>query len=156
MKVAIYSRVSTKDQNVRQQSLDIRRWCYAQGWDVVKAVLDKESGTLPLRKRKNFRKLLTKPNKQYEAIVVQNLDRLTRNWEDEYYIEEQFSNGELKLISKGDKIDLKTASGRAMFRMKMIMSCFMPEDMRERQAIGIARAKKEGKFRGPGKKSKVN
>jgi hypothetical protein len=42
-------------------------------------------------------------------------------------------------------MDLSTASGRLMFRMKMAVSCYMPEDMRE--VAGIERAKKEGKYR---------
>jgi DNA invertase Pin-like site-specific DNA recombinase len=54
-----------------------------------------------------------------------------------------------------DEINLSNASGRAMFRMKMIMNCYMPEDMREKQVIGIDRAKREGKFKGR-KKGSVN
>ena len=40
-----------------------------------------------------------------------------------------------------------------MFRIKMAIGCYMPEDMREKQKIGIARAKAEGKYKG-GKKGR--
>lgn len=155
MKVAIYSRVSTVDQNVRQQSIYLRQWCGSQKHEVVKSVLDTESGTLPLRSRPKFRKLLN-PKKKYQAIVVYNLDRLTRNWYDENFLEQMFFDNwsELQLISTCEPIDLSTATGRMMFRMKMVVSCFMPEDMREKQMIGIARAKKQGKFQGRKKGSK--
>ena len=45
-----------------------------------------------------------------------------------------------------------------MFRIKMAVNCHMPEDMLEKQAIGIARAKKEGKYKGGkvGRKWKKN
>jgi len=41
-----------------------------------------------------------------------------------------------------------------MFRVKMAVSCYMPEDMREKQRIGIARAKAEGKYKGRQKGAK--
>jgi len=155
MNVAIYSRVSSIDQNVQQQSKYLRNWCKSQGYTVVESVLDTESGTLPLRHRKKFRKLLNPKNK-YRAIVVYNLDRLTRNWYDENFIEQMFFDNwsDLQLISTCEPIDLSTASGRMMFRMKLVVSCFMPEDMKEKQKIGISRAKKEGKYKGRKKGSK--
>ena len=38
-----------------------------------------------------------------------------------------------------------------MFRIKMAVGCYMPEDMREKQIIGIERAKLEGKYKGGSK-----
>jgi DNA invertase Pin-like site-specific DNA recombinase len=38
----------------------------------------------------------------------------------------------------------------------MVMACFMPEQLRERQRVGIERAKKEGKMRGGKKGRKWN
>ncbi len=35
-----------------------------------------------------------------------------------------------------------------MFRIKMAVQCYMPEDMFEKQKVGIERAKAEGKFKG--------
>ena len=96
-------------------------------------------------------KLLSKEyNFEYDAVLVYNLDRLTRNWDDVTMIERFFREnwGSDKLISCSDSIDLSNASGRLMFRIKMATNCYMPEDMREKQRIGIERAKKQGKFKG--------
>lgn len=117
--------------------------------------MDLESGRLPLTERKKFRKLLIE-EPEYEAIVIYNIDRLTRNWDDVTYIERFFRDNweRCKLISTSDSIDLSNASGRMMFRIKMAVCCFMPEDMREKQQIGINRARLEGKYKG-GKKGRV-
>jgi len=156
MKIAVYCRVSTEDQNVSQQAEYLKEWCKKQGHEITKEVKDEESGTLPLTERKHFLKLLEKSKHGlFDAIVIYNLDRLTRNWDDVTFIEKHFRDNwdKCMLISISDTIDLKNASGRMMFRIKMAVQCYMPEDMREKQTIGIERAKREGKYKG-GKKGR--
>jgi len=156
MNIAIYCRVSTEDQNVAQQVNYVKEWCNRKGYNTSKTVKDEESGRLPLTKRKRFLKLLESVRQgKYDAIVIYNLDRLTRNWDDVTMIEKVFRENwvKTKLISTSDEINLDNASGRIMFRIKMAINCYMPEDMREKQKIGIERARKEGKYKG-GKKGR--
>jgi len=150
--VATYARVSTQDQDVYQQSRYIRDWCTKKGYNVVWSVLDQESGTIPLRKRKRFLRLIN--SNKVDTIVIYNLDRLSRNWEDQIFLEKLVSNQTKNIISTSDDINLNTASGRLSFRIMMAISCHMPEAMKERQKIGIARAKKQGKYQGRKKGSK--
>jgi DNA invertase Pin-like site-specific DNA recombinase len=155
LRVVLYARVSTDDQNVRQQLDFINVWCVKQGFVVVRWVCDEESGTLPLVVRKKFNRLLSDFS-GFDGVVVYNLDRLTRNWDDVVFIERFFRDNweRCKLISTSDSVDLSNASGRMMFRIKMAVCCFMPEDMREKQRIGIDRARLEGKYVG-GKKGRT-
>ena len=146
MKVAIYCRVSTKEQNVKQQVKKCKEYAKRNGWEILKVIKDEESGRKELLERKEFKKLLDTLDR-YDAVLVYNIDRLTRNWGDQAKLEEYFKEG-CQLLSMSEPIDLQTASGRLMFRMKMAVSCYMPEDMREKQRIGIERAKKEGKYKG--------
>ena len=100
--------------------------------------------------RKKFLKLLkeTKENK-YDIVLIFNLDRLTRNYYESIEIEKHFRYlNNCKLISISEDINLNTATGRIMFRMKMALSCFFVEDMFEKQKVGIERAKDEGKYTG--------
>ena len=116
--------------------------------------MDEESGRKPLLERKKFLKLIeSSKNSKAEGLVIYNLDRLTRNWDDVTLIESHFRLNwdRYKLISTSDNIDLSNASGRLMFRLKMAVSCYMPEDMREKQKIGIERARAEGKYKGGSK-----
>ena len=149
--VGLYARVSTDDQNVKQQMDYLKEWASKNGYCVVRVVMDTESGRTPLTQRRRFLRLLDESKTgSMDLIAVVNLDRLTRNWEDVVLIEKHFREhwNVCKLVSCGDSVDLGNASGRLMFRMKMALCCFMPEDMREKQEIGIARARKEGKYRG--------
>lgn len=148
--VIVYCRVSTDDQNVRQQVNYTKEWFLKAGYEVVRVVSDKESGRLPLIERKRFNKVLKDCLALGCSLGIYNLDRLTRNWDDVTLIEKHFrENWEVsKLISTSDPIDLSNASGRLMFRIRMATSCFMPEDMFEKQRIGIERAKAQGKYKG--------
>ena len=148
--IAIYCRVSTDDQNVEQQAKYLKEWFTKQGYEISRIVKDTESGRLPLTERKRFLKLLKTSLEKGESIGIFNLDRLTRNWDDVTLIEKHFRENwdRSKLIATSDTIDLANASGRFNFRVRMALACYMPEDMREKQKIGIERAKKEGKYTG--------
>jgi len=152
MKVALYSRVSTGHQNVQQQLDMLKKYAKSQEWEIIHVVKDQESGKIPLLERKKFKALLDNLE-PYDAVLVYKLDRLTRNWADEPALERAFSNG-CTLFSMDGAIDLKSADGRVMFRMRMAMACWEPELMRERQKVGIARARADGKFKG-GKKGRT-
>jgi DNA invertase Pin-like site-specific DNA recombinase len=148
MRVDLYARVSTQEQNVEQQILHLRKWAILKGFQISSETYDKQSGTVDLRERKSFLNLLNHP--KGDAMLVYNLDRLTRNWDSVTFLEKHFRNNweNYKLISTKDTINLITPNGRLMFRIQLAVNCAMPEDMLEKQRIGIDRALKEGKFKG--------
>lgn len=154
MKVDLYARVSTDEQDVDQQMIHLRKWAVEHKHIITSETFDKQSGKIPLEEREQFLKLLNNP--RGDALVVFNLDRLTRNWDSVTFIEKHFRENwnNYKLISTKDEINLESANGRLMFRIKLAINCHMPEDMLEKQALGIARAKAEGKFRGRQKGAK--
>ncbi len=155
----VYARVSSIDQNVKQQSKYVREWAKKNDKQVVLAVLDKESGRTPLVDRKAFKRLLSKAIKDKCGIIVLSLDRLTRNWDDVTFIEKHFRDNwdSSPLLVTNFAVDLSNAMGRFLFRVFMAQACFMPEDMREKQKIGIKRAQDESKYKGrkPGSKNKA-
>lgn len=151
LKVAIYARVSTEEQHVDQQLAYLKEYASKSGLEVVRICTDEESGRLPLSERVKFKRLLDDSLKgSFQAIVVYKLDRLTRNWYDEAFIEKHFVDNweKCKLIVASDEVDLASAGGRAMFRMRFVFACFEPEITRERMVLGIARAKAEGRYKG--------
>lgn len=148
MKLDLYARVSTDDQNVQQQMNYLRQWCIKNGHQIGLEVFDEQSGKVDLKDRIKFQDLLKNP--KGDGLLVFNLDRLTRNWDSVTFIEKHFRDNwkNYKLISTKDEINLETAAGRLMFRIKLAINCHMPEDMLEKMAIGVERAKKEGKYLG--------
>lgn len=151
MRFRLYARVSTVDSNVDQMAQEMISWCAKHGHEVVSVIKDQESGRIPLADRKKFKEIIAQiPFSDADGLLVLALDRVSRNWYDENVIEKAFSENwdACKLVSCWDKVDLATASGRFMFRTQLNMACYEVERMFERQKIGIARAKAEGKYKG--------
>jgi len=158
MKLDLYARTSTKDQNVDLQMDLLREYCKRNDFEIASETYDQESGTIELKDRKKFQDLLNHP--KGDALLIFKLDRITRNFDSLTLIEKHFRDNwdNYKLICTDMPIDLKTAVGRLMFRNLMVINCFEPEQMKERQKPAIERAKKEGKFKGrpKGLKNKIN
>ena len=76
---AVYARVSTTDQTVENQRLDLHRYIQARGWDLTKEYLDagvsgsKESRPALDAMMKDARR------RRFDILVVAKLDRLGRS-----------------------------------------------------------------------------
>ncbi len=79
MKTAIYSRVSTKDQELENQLRQLRQYASAQGWEVVEEITDVCSGGKGEKERKGLERLLKLCHqKRCETVLFWSLDRLSR------------------------------------------------------------------------------
>jgi DNA invertase Pin-like site-specific DNA recombinase len=79
MKVALYSRVSTKDkgQDVENQQRQLRDFANKQGWTIVHEFSDYASGKTS--DREQFKRMLTAASKrEFDALIFWSLDRLSR------------------------------------------------------------------------------
>jgi DNA invertase Pin-like site-specific DNA recombinase len=91
------------------------------------------------------------PGRCGDVVVITRIDRLARSvidlWELVGRIEQK--GGSLVILDfGGNTIDTRTPAGRAMLSMFGVMAQFEREIMLERQRLGIAKAKAEGKYRG--------
>lgn len=80
MRVAIYCRVSTIDQNPEKQLFDCREYCRNRGFEIVKEFQEKISGFKKNIYRDNYEavKVLVKAH-EIQGVVVWALDRWVRN-----------------------------------------------------------------------------
>src|SRR5271166_116599 len=126
MKVVAYTRCSTEEQAVEGVSLAtqlgrIEAWCEATGAELVEVIEDGGvSGTRPLADRPGGARiaaLLVARNPEAEAVVIARLDRLGRDAAETLSYLRQFSVGKVGLVSVADRIDLSSATGRAMAQM---------------------------------------
>ena len=83
-----------------------------------------------------------------DILVVKKLDRLARSVADTVKIQEQLAakNAGLKILDL--KIDTTTPEGRLQFNLFASIAQFEREVMLERQKVGIAKAKADGKYKG--------
>ncbi len=114
MKVAIYCRVSTDEQELKQQVNACIKFCEFKGFEIGKRYTDIGSGK-DYFKREAFKEMLEALRRyEYEGIVVFRFDRLGRNMIQAVEFFEEMENKGIKIFSLNENIDTTTAMGRAI------------------------------------------
>ena len=135
-----YARVSTDDQNLAIQKTALEK-------DKCGIVFEeKKSGT----KRAGRAQLDLALNvlQKGDTLVVTRLDRLGRSLRDLANIAHEIDaiGAHLRVIEQS--VDTATSAGRAFFGMLAVFAQFETDVRRDRQAEGIAKAKKAGVYTG--------
>jgi DNA invertase Pin-like site-specific DNA recombinase len=78
MKVAIYCRVSTSEQDVTNQLLALEKWARDRGWEIVQVYQEQESAWRSGHQRELVRLKEDVGRQRFEAVLVWALDRLSR------------------------------------------------------------------------------
>lgn len=145
--IAAYIRVSTVGQNERGQRVEIRKWLEGNGLAGVRYYIDKESGdTLD---RPAFKRLQADVFKGIvKTVVVWKLDRLSRSIVDGLNVLADWCNRGIRVVSVTQQLDFNGTVGKMLAAIFFALGEMEQESRRERQAVGIALAKKEGKYKG--------
>lgn len=147
MRVGIYVRVSTAEQQTLPMQLDaIRRYLRARKWKAVIEIDDIGSGAKERKKREQLMRAARK--REIDVIVVWKLDRWGRSLHDLVSTLQELSELEVGFVSITEAIDLTTSIGRAMAGMLAVFAEFEREMLRERVKAGIAQARKKGSAHG--------
>ena len=138
MKVG-YVRVSTAEQNtIRQETL-------MEELGVDKVFIDRASGKNTARQQLQEMLAFVRVG---DTVIVESYSRLARSTRDLLDIVETLKGKGVEFVSKKESIDTCTPAGRLMLTMFAGLYQFERECMLERQAEGIAEAKKAGKYKG--------
>lgn len=148
MKVALYARVSTIDQQTIPMQLEaMRDYSEKRNWEVVKEVQEIASGANNDRpKREEILKLAKR--RKIDAIVVWKLDRWGRSLPDLVTTITEFTALGVGFISITESMDLSTPVGKALAGMLAVFCEFERDILRERIKAGIQQARKNGKPHG--------
>jgi DNA invertase Pin-like site-specific DNA recombinase len=135
-----YARVSTDDQDLSIQNAALDR----DGCAIV--FEEKRSGTK--RDGRTQLELALKVLTKGDTLVVLRLDRLGRSLRDLTNIAHEIEQAGAHLRVIEQSVDTATSAGRAFFGMLAVFAQFETDVRRERQAEGIAKAKKAGVYTG--------
>ena len=135
-----YARVSTDDQDLTIQKASLDR----DGCAIV--FEEKRSGTQ--RSGRAQLELALKVLVKGDTLVVTRLDRLGRSLRDLANIAHEIEEAGAHLRVIDQSVDTATSAGRAFFGMLAVFAQFETDVRRDRQADGIARAKKAGIYKG--------
>jgi len=149
-KVAIYCRVSTLDQTVDNQLIELRDHCSKMGWEITKEYSDEGlSGTLSRDKRPALNSLIKDGyRKKFDAVVCWDISRIRRSMKELVFFLSDMKDRDIGIVSVRQGFDTSTTMGEMMFQFVGILSSWEREMIRERTLAGLERAKSEGKTLG--------
>lgn len=143
--VAIYARVSTKDQSTEVQVAQLTAYCQARGWTDVEVFRD--DGISGVRdNRPELDKLRDRMlHGEFESVVVSKMDRLGRSLGMILRFWDEADAAGVRVIVIDQGIDTSTPAGRLQRNMLAALAEFERELILERTRAGIMRARALGK-----------
>ena len=115
LKVAIYTRVSTDDQNPETQKQMIVDYCKIRGYEIIGIYNDVYSGAKD--SRPEFDILLNDlRQRKFDAIAVYKLDRIGRSLQHLLQLFQEFNNKNIEFISITQNINTNTPEGKLMLK----------------------------------------
>ena len=143
-RAAIYTRVSTLDQEPENQLADLRRYVEARGWSATEYTDHGVSGAKECRPALDA---LVKDAKQrrFDVLVVWRLDRLGRSLRHLILLLDDLQALGVAFVSLQEGIDATTPAGKLQMHLLAAISEFERARIAERVTAGLARARRQGK-----------
>lgn len=147
MRVGLYARVSTQDQQTLPLQIQaMRQYVQARQWQVVLEVEEISSGAVQRPKREPLLKKARR--RELDAILVWRLDRWGRSLADLITTLQELNGLGVGFVSLTEALDMTTPTGRAMAGLLAVFAEFERDILRERVKAGIAQARQQGKPHG--------
>jgi DNA invertase Pin-like site-specific DNA recombinase len=144
-RVAIYARVSTKDQSVDMQLHDLERYARERGFVIFGIYKDNGvSGTKETRPA--LSELMNDAKKRkFDTVLVWRFDRFARSTKHLVTALYEFRNLGIDFISYQENIDTSSPLGEAIFTIISAMSKLERDIIAERVKGGLRKARANGK-----------
>lgn len=144
MKVAIYCRVSTDEQDADKQEYACLEYCKRQNWEVYKVYKDIISGKTTSRPA--FNELLEDMRQyKFNTVVVTKLDRMGRSLQHLLSLFDEFSRKAVDFVAVTQNIDTSSAAGKLQMQILGAFAEFERNLISERTKEGLKRAVNVGK-----------
>jgi DNA invertase Pin-like site-specific DNA recombinase len=154
MKVAIYVRVSTEDQDYASQIELCKKHCEVKGWEIYKVYQDVFTGASA--SRPSFNQMLEDMRKyKFNAIVVTKLDRIGRSLQHLLSLFDELNTKGIQFVAVTQNIDTTTSAGKLQMQIMGAFAEFERNLISERTKEGLKGKANVGK-RGKDKKPRSN
>jgi DNA invertase Pin-like site-specific DNA recombinase len=147
--IACYCRVSSRRQKTDSQKAEITKWLTSHGIELstVQWFEDIETGTT--MRRPAFEQMQRAIfDGAVNTVVVWKLDRLSRRQHEGITVLAEWCERDVRVVVVTQQIDLSGALGRMVASVLFGLAEIEMEYRQERQAAGIAVAKRRGVYRG--------
>jgi len=137
-RVAIYTRVSTNDQNLDIQINDLNEYAKQRGWEVFNIYQEKISGSG--KTRPAFNEMIEASKKRkFDIILVWKFDRFARSLKMLVDSLGLFESLGIDFVSYKENLDTTTPMGKLMYHINSAYAEFEKEIIRERVKAGVQR-----------------
>ena len=144
LRCAVYCRVSTIDQQVDNQRIELRRYVEARGWIATEYADVGVSGAKD--RRPALDELIRDARRRrFDVLVCWRLDRLGRNLRHLILLLDELQALGVAFVSLAEGIDATTPAGRLQLHVLGAIAEFERARIAERVKAGLVRAKSQGK-----------
>lgn len=143
-RVAIYVRVSTRDQRLLQQFREVRRMVERRGWTIVKVYRERRSAKQGAHRPEWERLRKDASRKRFGAVAVWSIDRMGRSTLDVLKAAEGFERRGVELLIVKQKVDTTTPLGKLLLTILAAFAQMERELISERTREGIAARRAKG------------
>lgn len=150
MKVVLYARVSTNDQNCEIQLKELRDYCSRRGWTLTHEYVDSGVSGAKASRPALDRLMTSAQQRDFDTVVVWKLDRFSRSV---LHLHQQMDS--LKrygvrflAVSQGIDTDASNPVSTLILQVLAAVAEFEREIIRERTIAGVRAAKAKGKTLG--------
>lgn len=156
LRVAIYCRVSTKEQaeegySVDEQERIIREFCEKQNFIVVSVYSDRGISGKNIVGRPALKKLLddaSNKNKIFDMVMVWKINRISRKVSDTLKIAEILEKNNITFKSYSENFENTTPAGKMQFQMMAMVAEFERGTIAQNVKMGMMARAREGRWCG--------
>ncbi len=143
-KCAIYGRVSTADQRVDNQLLDLRLFAQQRGFEVVAEFTDVGISGSKARRPGLDAMLRDARKRKFSVLIVAAFDRLARSTKHFLMVVDELDSLGVEFVSRRENIATDGAMGRLFITLISSIAELEAELIKERVRAGIRRRRLEG------------
>ena len=149
-RAVLYLRVSTNEQTIENQRIELERVAAAKGWKVIATFKDKGiSGAFGREVRAQYDLMLKQGiQAKFDVVLAWDVSRLSRSLVDLVTTLDELHACGIDLYLHQQAIDTTTPVGKAMFQICGVFAEFERGILSERVKAGLNRAREEGKTLG--------
>jgi DNA invertase Pin-like site-specific DNA recombinase len=143
-KAAIYARVSTSDQHLENQILDLRKLAAQRGFEVIREYCDRGiSGSKA--KRPGLDSMMADARRgEFSVVLVAAFDRIARSTKNFLEVVDELNSLGIEFVSAREAIDTSGPMGRMFITMVGSIAELERSLIVERIKAGMRRARLEG------------
>jgi len=143
-RVALYARVSTPDQHVENQLLDLRKLAAQRGFEVRREYCDQGISGSKARRPGLDAMLADARRGEFSVLMVAAFDRVARSTKNFLEIVDELHDLEIEFISAREAIDTSTPMGKMFVTLIGSIAELEKSILVERIRAGMRRARMEG------------